>query len=351
MSVEAILWALDHAPIPATGGDRKPTADSAARLVLIALAERADKQGRDSWPAMTELQLRTGQDRRTIQRALARLEAADLIVRAGATAGGCNRWNLAMHRRRDLEAERKALEEKAEAERQKDAARKRQTRAVQDNLTGTVQDNLSGTAVDVQDKLTGVQDNLTGQSQCPGQVDRNPGQLDPHTVLPPLCTAPVPPSPPPPATAGAGQLDGQTQIGDDGGIVVPLPTPSPEGKPKRSRAKPKAAKPEASPKADAVVAAYIDGVRAATNGEDPTRRQIANIGRQAKELLAESKDPERLVKAAHALGRKVQLGFHNLGIEYFRLAAPPPDTRHAPGTGSQVPARGFEYTEKGLIGR
>jgi hypothetical protein len=68
--------------------------DAIARFVLVAHAERADKEGRDSHPGPAALIEATGLDERTIDRAEKRLEAAGLIKRDGVSRVGTTRWNL-----------------------------------------------------------------------------------------------------------------------------------------------------------------------------------------------------------------------------------------------------------------
>lgn len=73
MSVQAIAWALDHRQ---TG----PLAPE-VRLVLVALADYADPQGRCAWPAASTLAERLGVSVRAVRRSLSALEQARLIGR------------------------------------------------------------------------------------------------------------------------------------------------------------------------------------------------------------------------------------------------------------------------------
>lgn len=73
--------------------------------------------------------------------------------------------------------------------------------------------------------------------------------------------------------------------------------------------------------AQTVVAAYVEGVRIATGGEDPDRQAKGKIAKRAKALLNEGKDPARLVEAARALGQKIDLGYDDLGKEYLMTVA------------------------------
>lgn len=69
--------------------------DTTARHVLQVLAEHASPAGTDAHPSVLRIQYRTGYDRATIQRALRRLEKADLIFRDGVREGR-TRYRLAM---------------------------------------------------------------------------------------------------------------------------------------------------------------------------------------------------------------------------------------------------------------
>lgn len=61
-------------------------------------------------------------------------------------------------------------------------------------------------------------------------------------------------------------------------------------------------KPEPEFSAATVVAAYVDSHRASGAG-DPTKRFIAQVGREAKALIAEGRAPELILAAATALGK------------------------------------------------
>ncbi|MEU1506474.1 helix-turn-helix domain-containing protein [Kitasatospora sp. NPDC005748] len=115
---------MDDAPMLLT---EKGKLDTTSRHVLQALAEHAHKDGGGARPSVLRLQYRTGFDRRTVQRALRRLEDAKLIVAEGVVRG-CTEYRLALHLRRPesdwllLEAEEESLREAA-------AERKRKSRA------------------------------------------------------------------------------------------------------------------------------------------------------------------------------------------------------------------------------
>jgi DNA-binding transcriptional ArsR family regulator len=126
MSHQAASWARHDAPMLLT---EKGKPDTTARAILGELAEHADENGCNSWPSVLHMAYATGYDERTVQRALRRLEAAGLIVRAG-TYRGCTRWRLDLSKVRpasdwaDMEA---AAEAAKEAETDARAARRRQS--------------------------------------------------------------------------------------------------------------------------------------------------------------------------------------------------------------------------------
>ncbi|MEV0675967.1 helix-turn-helix domain-containing protein [Actinosynnema sp. NPDC050436] len=74
MSIEAIDWALNRAPIPT---DRKDA--STLAITLIALANHAGPDGRDAFPSVERMVRYTRLSRRTIQRSLRSLEELGLI--------------------------------------------------------------------------------------------------------------------------------------------------------------------------------------------------------------------------------------------------------------------------------
>ena len=112
MSVEAISWALNLAPVPC---DRGGKPNPACKAVLIGLANHAGPDGKEAFPSEKTLVRYTCLSERTVQTALDRLEAdgiirpcdpaivAAKIKRADRRPQG---WDLAMHLvRDDLDAE------------------------------------------------------------------------------------------------------------------------------------------------------------------------------------------------------------------------------------------------------
>jgi hypothetical protein len=76
VSVEAISWALNLAPVPLDGGG-KP--NPACKAVLIGLANHASPDGRDTFPSEKTLIRYTCLSKRTVQTALHRLEESGII--------------------------------------------------------------------------------------------------------------------------------------------------------------------------------------------------------------------------------------------------------------------------------
>lgn len=122
MSHEAVTWAMDDAPMLRT---EKGKPDTTARNVLQVLAEHADKRGHNARPSVVKLRYRTGYERRTVQRALRRLEDAGLI-RATGKHHDNTVYALALHLSRPAADWSELL---AEEERDKDAAKERQRKA------------------------------------------------------------------------------------------------------------------------------------------------------------------------------------------------------------------------------
>jgi len=76
VSVEAISWALNLAPVPRDrGGKRNP----ACKAVLIGLANHAAPDGKDAFPSVRTLVRYTDLSERTVRTALDRLEAESII--------------------------------------------------------------------------------------------------------------------------------------------------------------------------------------------------------------------------------------------------------------------------------
>lgn len=113
---------MDDAPMLLT---LKGKPDTTSRHVLQALAEFAHADGTEARPSLLRVQYRSGYDRRTVQRALRRLEDGKLITAKG-LVNGCTNYTLEMSRVRPA-SDWASL--KAEEERERAAAADRQRRA------------------------------------------------------------------------------------------------------------------------------------------------------------------------------------------------------------------------------
>jgi hypothetical protein len=76
VSVEAISWALNLAPVPA---DRGGQLSSACKFVLVGLANHAGPDGTGAFPSVATLVRYTGLSERTVRTCLDRLEAAGIV--------------------------------------------------------------------------------------------------------------------------------------------------------------------------------------------------------------------------------------------------------------------------------
>jgi Helix-turn-helix domain len=76
VSVEAISWALNLAPVPA---DRGGQPSSACKFVLVGLANHAGPDGTGAFPSVATLVRYTGLSERTVRTCLDRLEAAGIV--------------------------------------------------------------------------------------------------------------------------------------------------------------------------------------------------------------------------------------------------------------------------------
>ena len=77
MSVEAISWALNLAPVPAGRGGQP---SSACKFVLVGLANHAGPDGTGAFPSVATLVRYTGLSERTARTCLDRLEAESIIA-------------------------------------------------------------------------------------------------------------------------------------------------------------------------------------------------------------------------------------------------------------------------------
>ncbi|UUS30860.1 MULTISPECIES: helix-turn-helix domain-containing protein [Streptomyces] len=146
MSTEAVTWAMDDAPMLLTD---KGKPDTTARNVLQVLGEHAHKDGGGAHPSVLRIQYRTGFDRRTVQRALKRLEAGGLITASG-QVNGRTVWRLSLHLKRPA-SDWSDLERGEEEERRAAAERQRRSRAkrVTDSASVTVTHSDDVTQADV----------------------------------------------------------------------------------------------------------------------------------------------------------------------------------------------------------
>jgi len=80
MSVEAISWALDLAPVPAGRGGQP---SSACKFVVVGLANHAGPGGTGAFPSVATLVRYTGPSERTVRICLDRLAAEGIIPSCG----------------------------------------------------------------------------------------------------------------------------------------------------------------------------------------------------------------------------------------------------------------------------
>ncbi|MFI6296734.1 hypothetical protein ACIBEJ_34450 [Nonomuraea sp. NPDC050790] len=116
--------------------------------------------------------------------------------------------------------------------------------------------------------------------------------------------------------------------------TVLSPTPTPIQPPAGADAPDEGTTGDEPLNAKAVVAAWVESAQART-GDRPANSLIGQVGRQAKQLIDEGKDPARLMAAASEAGRK---GYADLGRELLRInAGPDPGGgRFAPNSGSRA---------------
>lgn len=121
MSYEAVRWALYDAPMLRTPSGEP---DTTSRLVLVARAERADKNGRNTYAGPADVAAATGYDERTVRRADRRLEKAGLMIRDGYSRHGTTLWHLDMAQTQASSGP-SPVDERAERQRKANADRQR----------------------------------------------------------------------------------------------------------------------------------------------------------------------------------------------------------------------------------
>jgi hypothetical protein len=179
---------MDDAPMLQTD---KGKPDTTARHVLQVLAEHASKTGTNARPSLMRIQYRSGYDRRTVQRALRRLEAAGLITPTGVISG-CTVYRLSMGTTRPA-SDWKELEAEEARQRDVDAERQRRYRSrsrVTDANAVTVTDAESVTA-DERHALSV----RTSRTQNPDVTDATPPEPSVEHVREPSLSSRVPQQP------------------------------------------------------------------------------------------------------------------------------------------------------------
>lgn len=248
MSTEAVKWAMDDAPMLLTGRG-KP--DTTARHVLQALAEHAHKDGSGAHPSLLRLQYRTGYDRRTVQRALRRLQDAGLITPEG-NVNGRTKWRLALRRVRPA-SDWAELEAEEEGERAAAAERKRRSRAhrVTHSNDVTVTHSESVTHPDVTHSESGrhalqmrdVTHSASGRHALNAALTINQPSLQPPENQPPDGRRPTTGSTGDPESGSAAPQDEPTEkvsTADVRAVIAGLPQPVRAGLAKRARHTPPA---------------------------------------------------------------------------------------------------------------
>lgn len=196
MSNEAVKWAMDDAPMLLT---EKGKPDTTARQVLWALAEHAHKDGSGARPSVLRVQYRTGLDRRTVQRALRRLEDGKLIEPEGVHFN-CTVWRLALQMRRP-ESDWSALEAEEESQRRGAAERKRRSRAKgvthSDDVTVTDAGDVTGEmSRTLRPDVTHSEDvtwgDVTHSDDVMSRTQRRPNHQENHPTTEPSENHPLP---------------------------------------------------------------------------------------------------------------------------------------------------------------
>jgi DNA-binding Lrp family transcriptional regulator len=187
--------------------------DTTARHVLAVLAECAQPDGSEARPSITTLQYRTGYDRRTVQRALRRLEDGGLIKAEGLKYG-CTSYRLLLHVKRPA-SDWEALQKDEERQREMDAERQRRSRARRvthsNDVTVTDAECVTGTDVTDADDVSHALSVPTSRTQNPDVTHATPPykSFEPSGEKSSLSSsgAPAPDDPAPPAAPDEREKD------------------------------------------------------------------------------------------------------------------------------------------------
>jgi hypothetical protein len=253
MSIEimSMVWKTDVGP-------------ATHRLVLLALADAANDEG-VCWPSMAVVAMKAGCGLSTARKAVAELEADNLLIRQlRPVSGKRNQSNVYQLNVSALEARKSAAQ--IERESKKTAAPPQSERDSPSDLAAT-----------------------------PAQTEGRNHKEEP-------------PSEPNPS---GGSADAPALFEDPS-----LPDQEPEDKEAGTEDGDRHAAPPVS--ANVVVAAYVDSFRVQARGKDPIGRYIAQVGREAKKLLEQGATSDDLLAAAKALGRTP---YASLEQQYTRVLA------------------------------
>jgi hypothetical protein len=313
MSLQATAWAIEFQDLPLDA--RTGRISSSAKLVLVALANHADRDGSDCFPAVSTVMDYTGLSERSIQYALRALEdhgtiakTADPLVRSS-TIGRVDRRPQSY----DLVAFMRGAKSVAHGVQSR---RPRGAKSAPDSP-------------DTGCKVVGEfapEPVLNQKNNC--NQEKQPAT---NTAAAASAEAAQP------ADDGQGTLFASWQgLFPDNPANDPASTDASADKPDPNAGGPPDAPTRASHQnsagadrvtAQTVVAAWVDAYRGARGDVRPTRGQIGQASRAAKECLAAGNDPARVMAAAEAAGRA---GYPTIERQLAMMTAPPGGGRHAP---------------------
>lgn len=289
---EPVRWA-ESVPLLLRGNG---TPDTTAHHVLLVMATYADPDGTNIRPSLATLTKKSHLTKqRTTTDALRRLEDAKLIIRSGELTGGTVVWRLNYDLPIDVDttaeefAERRARELAKQAERQKRYRDKQRDAAQGHNASSrdaSVERHAESDAAERRDanplRDAPVERDVTpqrGVTDAPVRRDVTPQRPSQPQVTP--------------ATPA---------------LDLPLDLPLTVGEPPAGAA---------APSAQPIVGAWIDAYTQAT-GRKPNKSMLGQVGKEARQLLAELADPTLVLDAAKSVGAK---GFATLEREYSPMAA------------------------------
>lgn len=350
MSIQALAWALNHQDLPLDGRTGQPS--STCAFVLIALANHAQDTGTDSFPSVATIQWYTKLSERTVRNALRALEehgtisrtVDPLIRRAVIRDPGRQPESydlVAMGHDRDPSGRGVVRPAEAAKGGKVDGPRGAKSTTYTSDQGGKVggefapepslnhrskEDPLKHDPSEADASADG-QTRTDHDDATPALFPADPDR-EPSTKTNPAKTARTRQGKPPTRRSGTTPPNTRrrgVQTPENTGGVTGT-TPSPRKSPHGGAVGQESASEPGAVTAQTVTGAWVDAYRAGHQGMQPTRSQVGQAARTARELLDAGNPAERVLAAASAAGHS---GWPNIARQLAMATAPagaPPGT-------------------------